>query len=628
MNKDFIEIISAAKSGDERAFEALYNMTKDSAYFIALSITKNEHDALDILQESYIKAFENLSTVDPPETFDNWLNKIVSNKSKDWLKKKKPILFADIEMDIPKEWNEEELNKDYIPHESVDSSETSRLVMEIINNLPEDKRLTVLMYYYQGMSVAEISETLEIPVTTVKYKLLSARQEIKKAIEDLEKKGIKLYSVAPLAILSGALVYSAGASASSVPVYTAVSVSAAIGGSASVAGGVTAGTAVHGGFFATAAGKITVIAASAAVAVGGTITAVVISGNHSESAPERRMTSEETAENFIYSLAVNKFDESLSAMYLPDTALVTSEDIQQCLPRTSFRSVSDINFDGNKMEIKAESQDYQNDTETVMTVNVVIKDKENGFVIDNFKVSVYLNNDNYWAVDGSEFYYTDYQFYTPGGETKVSINGRELGDEFIANKYYGTYSCYTLYDVPYIAKKEVRINIKNDSMDYSENVLPLSDDKLDEEDMIFMDESDNEEYFNVVMDIWNSLYKLYASGNGSSAALEYISSDADPRVAEIIWRCFDSISGDNNFDFSLSKCLKNEEKPTFRITESRIFVNFRYELSWHYSKSLNWEQNTRRYSNIILVVENGKYKIDSLTEIGLFTSANNFTHDW
>ena len=76
------------------------------------------------------------------------------------------------------------------------------------------------MYYYQDMLVKEIASTLDLPVTTVKYKLLSARQDMKKDIERLEKKGTKLYSNAPLAIISSGL---AIASASvEVPAYASV----------------------------------------------------------------------------------------------------------------------------------------------------------------------------------------------------------------------------------------------------------------------------------------------------------------------------------------------------------------------------------------------------------------------
>ena len=175
MNENFRDIITAALSGNESAYEALYTMTKDSAYFIALSMTHNEQDALDILQESYIRAFVHLNTVDPPEYFDNWLNRIVSNCSKNFIKLKKPMLFSDISENIHLEELNEETDSDLIPHENIDKQEASRLIMEIINGLPENKRLVILMYYYQDMSTKEISETLELPLTTVKYYLLEGR---------------------------------------------------------------------------------------------------------------------------------------------------------------------------------------------------------------------------------------------------------------------------------------------------------------------------------------------------------------------------------------------------------------------------------------------------------------------
>ena len=309
MNKDFIKIIDGAKSGNNHAFEDLYNMTKDSAYFVAYSITKNEHDAMDILQDSYIKAFNNIDTLKQPEVFDNWLNRIVSNNSKNYIAKKKPMLFGDITDDFVNEADGEVfIDKDSTPHEVVESKETSRLVMEIIDRLPEDKRLIVLMYYYQEMMVKEIAEALELPVTTIKYKLLSARQDMKKDIESLEKKGTKLYSLAPLAIISSAL--AVVAASCEVPVYAGVlsgimtgiggaASSVAIGGvatSATVASTVAttsaaaastvattaaaatvASEAVKGGFLATMGGKVAATALVVAVIGGGTTTAVVVS---------------------------------------------------------------------------------------------------------------------------------------------------------------------------------------------------------------------------------------------------------------------------------------------------------------------------------------------------------------
>lgn len=205
MNRDFIKIIDVAKSGDSKAYEDLYNMTKDSAYFVALSITKNEHDAMDILQDSYIKAFDSLSTLRQPEVFDSWLNRIVANNSKRYISKNKPLLFGDMSNDILEVYDEEAKSSDNVPHKIIDNQETSKMVMDVIDNLSEDKKLIVIMYYYQEMMVKEISETLDLPITTVKYKLLSARQDMKKDILNLEKKGMKIYSVAPLAIISSAM---------------------------------------------------------------------------------------------------------------------------------------------------------------------------------------------------------------------------------------------------------------------------------------------------------------------------------------------------------------------------------------------------------------------------------------
>lgn len=297
MNKDFIKIIPSALSGNNLAFEALYNMTKDEAYFIALSLTHNENDAMDILQESYLKAFSNLDKVNPPEMFDNWFNRIVANQSKDFLKKKKPVLFADISSDIAIDWDENEKNDDYIPEQSLDNNETSRLIMDIINNLPEDQRLCILMYYYQDMRVADISSTLNLTVSTVKYKLSAARKTIKSEVEKLEKKGTKLYVVFPFALLPS--IISQSAQATSAPAFSAVS-SAVLGTVGKVATDTVANSTANiasktlsGGknmIFKTTASKIIAAALAVAVVGGGVITAVIIANNNKNRTPTSSAT--------------------------------------------------------------------------------------------------------------------------------------------------------------------------------------------------------------------------------------------------------------------------------------------------------------------------------------------------
>ena len=351
MNKDFNEIIKAALSGDEAAFEALYTMTKDSAYFIALSITHNEQDALDILQDSYIKAFTHLDTVDPPELFDNWFNRIVANCSKNFIKRKKPILFSDIsETDSLNEFDEE-TDPELIPHEIADKKETSRLLMEIINKLPENRRLVILMYYYQEMSTKEISETLELPLTTVKYYLLEGRKEIKTELEKLDKEGTRLYAVIPFALFPSLI--GQAAENLNAPVFSSVSakimknVNSGISNqhiaSSEPQSHTTSSTKLNVGkntFLKTTAGKIITAVAAAAVIGGGVTTAVIIANNNNGGSQQPYENTESQISSSSAESSNTQSDTDLSESSQSDS----SSDVQ-------YSPVSDFEYEINGDEV-------------------------------------------------------------------------------------------------------------------------------------------------------------------------------------------------------------------------------------------------------------------------------------
>lgn len=286
MDKKFVKIVNSAKSNSEDAFETLYNMTKDSAYFVAINIAQNEQDAQDILQDSYMKAFSKIDTVDPPEMFDNWLHKIVANTAKNYIRKSKPLLFDEIDDDFSENFGEE-TNANYIPHQHIDNNETSRLIMEIINKLPEDKRLCVLMYYYQEMSIAEIASAIEISEANVKYRLYIARKTIKEELEALEKEGTKLYGAIPFTVLPS-LIKNASKISSTVnpaPAYSAIHL--ATQATASVAGTVDTLKKTSGGInmiFKTTMSKVIAAVAAVAIVGGGVTTAVILSNKANETA--------------------------------------------------------------------------------------------------------------------------------------------------------------------------------------------------------------------------------------------------------------------------------------------------------------------------------------------------------
>ena len=348
MSKNYKELVKSALSGDESAFEELYTMTKDSAYFIALSMTHNEEDAMDILQESYIKAFTRLNTLDKPESFESWLKRIVVNKCNDFLRQKKSLLFSDVADEIEINKLDEETDTELIPHESIDKKEASRLIMEIINSLDENKRLVIMMYYYNGMSTREIAEALDLTVSTTKYYLSAARKEIRTGLEKLDKEGTRLYAVIPFTIFPSLMGQAAGDA--NAPVFSVISkkVMAGVnaGGKVSAAASSTAAKAGKGVFFKTTASKIIAGAAAVAIVGGGVTAAVLISNNNSvpvensvvsqnepvsqisaEEKPESSEASEvsvDTAKDYEYEIVANgvvitRYNGNDTEVVIPDT---------------------------------------------------------------------------------------------------------------------------------------------------------------------------------------------------------------------------------------------------------------------------------------------------------------------
>ena len=195
------ELVNEVQKGNGSAFDELYKLTSERAYFVALEFTKNNQDAEDILQESYVKALSKINELDKPESFSSWLNQIVANKSKDFLKKRKPMLFEAEENEVFEVIPDE--NTEFSPEENLDQNELQKTVMEVLDELSEEKRACVLMMYFEELSVGEIAETLEIPEGTVKTRLFSARKDLK---EKFSKRGItSAFSVAPIGVVIWAL---------------------------------------------------------------------------------------------------------------------------------------------------------------------------------------------------------------------------------------------------------------------------------------------------------------------------------------------------------------------------------------------------------------------------------------
>lgn len=289
-----IELVNKAEAGDNQAIAELYQLTSKQAYSLAMQITKNEEESFDILQDSYLKAFDNLSSLKDKSKFTSWFYQILANKCRDFLKSKRNtnVLFSDMTYETDNGEQEVEFideNSTFSPEENTDYNETKRLLAEMIDNLPDEQKLVVLMHYMQDLSIKEIAQSLEVSENTVKSRLNYAKKKIKVQVEDLEKKGTKLYGITGLSLF-GFIIWmlKGGAEATAVPAFAEVVATKATAVASTAAQGATKGILTK-----VIAGAVAVTIASTAIGVG-----VVVASNNNNSRKDSNtsVVSEERSE--------------------------------------------------------------------------------------------------------------------------------------------------------------------------------------------------------------------------------------------------------------------------------------------------------------------------------------------
>lgn len=188
---ELAQLVQKARQGDKKAQEGLYLATNSAAYFVAMKITKDEEESLDIVSDSYIKAFASLDKLENDEKFPAWFNQIVANRCRDYLKKAKPMHLSDMTED-GEEFEIEDVDGE-IPDELLENKDVIECVRRVVESLPEEQRMCVILRYYDEMSLQEIADTLEVSLGTVKSRLSRANKKMRDEIERLEKEENKKF---------------------------------------------------------------------------------------------------------------------------------------------------------------------------------------------------------------------------------------------------------------------------------------------------------------------------------------------------------------------------------------------------------------------------------------------------
>lgn len=202
MKKDIAALVANAKNENQNAYEALYQETKQSVYFTCLGLLKSEADAVDLMQERYLTAFLKLDMLENPDKFAAWINRIAINKCKNFLIQKRNWLPLEEETEVFE--TVEESNADFLPESYVTEQSKRKIILQIMQEVLSDVQYrTVILYYYDELTLTEIAELMECSEGTVKSRLFSSREKIKEGVLKYEQKhDDKLYSIAALPFMA------------------------------------------------------------------------------------------------------------------------------------------------------------------------------------------------------------------------------------------------------------------------------------------------------------------------------------------------------------------------------------------------------------------------------------------
>ena len=177
-------------AGNANAFEPLVRRYQNAAFAVALGYLRDRTDAEDVVQDAFVSAFCKLSQLKDPAVFGSWFHRIVVNRCKEWVRRKRVSRLVHVDPDAEHIRDELPL-ADRIHRKYIENLE----IWDEVEQLPEHYRQVVTLYYYTGFSHKEIAAFLEIPESTVRGRLYQSRIRLRRALSPQEKETIAMSQI-------------------------------------------------------------------------------------------------------------------------------------------------------------------------------------------------------------------------------------------------------------------------------------------------------------------------------------------------------------------------------------------------------------------------------------------------
>ena len=196
MKHDDADLIQRVLAGDDTAFSALVRKYQKPVHALAWRKIGDFHIAEDITQDTFLKAYQRLSTLKKPQRFASWLYVIAANYCKMWLRKKR-LSTQSLEDTNSAELERATYSGYVIAENERTTAEAQReVVKKLLAKLQESERTVITLHYLGGMTYEEISEFLGVSVGTIKTRVYRARQRLKKE-EPMIREALENFQIAP-----------------------------------------------------------------------------------------------------------------------------------------------------------------------------------------------------------------------------------------------------------------------------------------------------------------------------------------------------------------------------------------------------------------------------------------------
>lgn len=183
-------LVKKAIGGNESAYTKLVDKYERALFFHILKMIKDREQVEDLVQETFVKAFDNLNTYSTNYAFSTWLYRIATNHTIDYLRKKK---LKTLSIDEPMKTKDGEMGMQ-LPDESASTDrniirkQRQKIVRNAIEELPEKYRKVIQLRHMEEKSYQEIADVLDLPLGTVKAHIFRARELLYKALKDKKEK--------------------------------------------------------------------------------------------------------------------------------------------------------------------------------------------------------------------------------------------------------------------------------------------------------------------------------------------------------------------------------------------------------------------------------------------------------